>query len=114
LPSAANVNDTMLFPALLRRALVVCAAITRLYADAAYHSAENRKLCEAEGILPLIRQSGQPHGSGLGTVRCVVEHANAWLLANKRLDRRSDRSTLIIDGLLTAACIFLIANRLTD
>src|SRR3954464_6801670 len=35
--SAANVHDTMLFPALLRRALVVCAAIARLYADAAYH-----------------------------------------------------------------------------
>ena len=36
LPSAANVHDTMLFPGLLRRALVVCAAIARLYADAAY------------------------------------------------------------------------------
>src|SRR5918993_4247116 len=114
LPSAANVHDTMLFPALLRRALVVCAAIARLYADAAYHSAENRKLCAAEGILPLIRERGEPHGSGLGTVRCVVEHANAWLLANKRLDRRNDRLTSIIDALLTTACIFVIANRLTD
>jgi hypothetical protein len=114
LPSAANVNDTMLFPALLRRALVVCAAIARLYADAAYHSAENRRLCAAEGILPLIRESGAPHGSGLGRVRCVVEHANAWLLANKRLDRRNDKLTIIIDALLTTACIFIIANRLTD
>src|SRR3954452_12246568 len=114
LPSAANVNDTMLFPALLRRALVVCAAIARLYADAAYHSAENRSLCGNQGILPLIRKIGEPHGSGLGTTRCVVEHANAWLLANKRLDRRNDRSTIIIDALLTAACIFVIANRLAD
>ena len=114
LPSAANVHDTMLFPALLRRALVVCTAIARLYADAAYHSAENRKLCAAEGILPLIRESGEPHGSGLGIVRCVVEHANAWLLANKRLDCRNDRLTSIIDALLTTACIFVIANRLTD
>jgi hypothetical protein len=114
LPSAANVNDTMLFPTLLRRALVVCAAISRLYADAAYHSAENRRLCAVEGILPLIRQRGEPHGSGLGTVRCVVEHANAWLLANKRLDRRNDRLTSVIDALLTTACIFVIANRLTD
>jgi transposase len=113
LPSAANVNDTMLFPALLRRALVVCAAIARLYADAGYDSAENRRLCAAEGILPLIRERGEPHGSGLGTVRCIVEHANAWLLANKRLDRRHDRLTSIIDALLTAACIFVIANRLT-
>jgi transposase len=114
LPSAANVNDTMLFPALLRRALAVCTAIARLYADAGYDSAENRRLCAAEGILPLIRKIGEPHGSGLGTVRCVVEHANAWLLANKRLDRRQDRLTSIIDALLTAACLFLIANRLTD
>ena len=114
LPSAANVNDTMLFPALLRRALVVCAAIARLYADAGYDSAENRRLCATEGILPLIREKGEPHGSGLGTVRCIVEHANAWLLANKRLDRRHDRSTIIIDALLTAACIFVIANRIAD
>src|SRR3954463_6736297 len=114
LPSAANVNDTMLFPALLRRALVVCAAIARLYADAAHHSAENRRLCAAEGILPLIRERGEPHGSGPSTVRCVVEHANAWLLANKRLDRRHNRLTSIVDALLTAACIFVIANRLTN
>src|SRR4051794_16883293 len=114
LPSAANVNDTMLFPALLRRALVVCAAIARLYADAGYDSAENRRLCLKQGILPLIRERGEPHGSGLGTVRCVVEHANAWLLPNKRLDRRNDRLTTIIDGLLTAACIFVIANRIAD
>src|SRR5829696_7317203 len=114
LPSAANVHDTMLFPGLLRRALVVCAAIARLYADAAYHSAENRRLCAAEGILPLIRERGEPHGSGLGTVRCIVEHANAWLLANKRLDRRNDRLTNIIDALLTTACIFVFVNRLAD
>src|SRR5690349_17937322 len=41
-PSAANVHDTRLFPHLLRLALVVCAAIGRLHADAAYDSAENR------------------------------------------------------------------------
>src|SRR3954468_9500987 len=40
----------------------VCAAIARLYADAAYHSAEDRGPCRAEGILPLIRERGAPHG----------------------------------------------------
>src|SRR5689334_24746542 len=44
-PSAANVHDTRLFPHLLRLALAVCAAVGRLYADAAYHSADNRALC---------------------------------------------------------------------
>ena len=112
-PSAANVHDTRLFPHLLRLALAVCAAIGRLYADAAYDSADNRGLCAREGIQPCIREVGAPHGSGLGAVRCVVEHDCAWLLANKRLDRRQDRLGRVIPALLTAACIFVIANRLS-
>ena len=112
-PSAANVHDTRLFPHLLRLAQVACAAIGRLYADAGYHSAENRKLCLDDGIQPYIRKTGEPHGSGLGAVRCVVEHDCAWLLANKRLDRRHDRLGRVILALLSAACIFIIANRLS-
>src|SRR4029453_2838063 len=64
LPSAANVHDTRLFPHLLRLAQVVCAAIGRLYADAAYDSAGNRQLCLQDGIQPCIRGVGEPHGSG--------------------------------------------------
>jgi transposase len=112
-PSAANVHDTRLFPHLLRLAQVVCAAIGRLYADAAYHSADNRQLCLQDGIQPRIREVGAPHGSGLGSVRCIVEHGCAWLLANKRLDRRQDRLGRVILALLTAACIFIIAERIS-
>src|SRR3954469_15078745 len=112
-PSAANVHDTGLFPHLLRLALAVWAAMGRLYADAAYDSAANRGLCAREGIQPLIREVGQPHGSGLGSVRRVVDHPCAWLLANKRLDRRHDRLGRMILALLTAACIFVIASRLS-
>ena len=54
---------------------------------------------------------GASHGSGLGAVRCVVEHDCAWLLANKRLDRRQDRLGRLVLALLTAACIFIVANR---
>jgi transposase len=111
--SAANVHDTGLFPHLLRLALAVRTAIGRLYADAAYDSADSRGLCAREGVQPLIRRAGEPHGSGLGSVRCVVEHDFAWLLANKRLDRRHDRLGRTILALLTAACIFVIANRLS-
>jgi transposase len=112
-PSAANVHDTRLFPHLLRLAQVVCAAIGRLYADAGYDSADNRCLCAREGVQPSIRKLGEPHGSGLGSVRCVVEHDCAWLLANKRLDRRQDRLGRMILALLTAACIFIVANRVS-
>ncbi len=113
LPSAANIHDTQLFPHLLRLAQVVCAAIGRLYADAGYDSADNRALCLQDGIQPRIRKVGEPHGSGLGAVRCVVEHGCAWLLANKRLDRRHDRLGRMILALLTAACIFIIAKRIS-
>ena len=111
-PSAANVHGTRLFPHLLRLAQVVCATIGKLYADAAYDSAENRGLCAREGIQSRLREVGSLHGSGLGPVRCVVEHDCAWLLANKRLDRRHDRLGRVILALLTAACIFVVANRL--
>ncbi len=112
--SAANINDTTMFPELLRLALVVGAAISRLLADAGYDSADNRWLCLREGIRPLIRKIGSGHGSGLGVVRSVVESANAWLLNNKRLDRRHDRSAVVVQSLLTTACICVIANRLAD
>src|SRR3712207_4289391 len=72
IPSAANVHDTRLFPHLLRLAQVVCAAIGRLYADAGYDSADNRALCRRDGIRPHLRRVGDPHGSGLGSSRCVV------------------------------------------
>ena len=112
IPSAANVHDTRLFGHLLHLAQIVCVAIARLYADAGYDSAENRDLCRRDGIQPHIRKIGQAHGSGLGRVRSVVEHDCAWLLANKRLDRRQDRLSHIILALLTAACIFIVANRI--
>src|SRR4051812_14464148 len=112
IPSAANVHDTRLFPHLLRLAQVVCATVGRLYADAAYDSADNRGICLRDGVQPQIRKVGEPHGSGLGTVRCVVEHACAWLLANKRLDRRQDRLGRVVLALLNAACIFIVANRI--
>jgi transposase len=111
-PSAANVHDTRLFRHLLHLAQIVGAAIPKLYADAGYDSTENRDLCRRDGIQPHIRKIGEAHGSGLGRVRSVVEHDCAWLLANKRLDRRQDRRGQIILALLNAACIFIVANRI--
>src|SRR3954449_4489920 len=112
--SAANINDTTMFPELLRLALVAGVAIARLFADAGYDSADNRWLCLREGTRPVIRHKGTDHGSGLGVVRSVVENVNAWLLTNKRLDRRHDRSAGVIQSLLTTACILVVASRLAN
>jgi hypothetical protein len=112
--SAADVNDTHLLPHLLNRALVVSANIGRLIADAGYDSRDNRECCHRYGVLPLIRARGNEHGSGLGTVRRVVENAISWLLMNKRLDRRHDRSSLILQALLTTTCTFVAAKRIVE
>ena len=109
--SAANVNDTRLLRHLLNRALVVCANVGHLIADAGYDSQDHRAYCRMRGVLPLIRARGDKHGSNLGAIRHVVENAISWLLMNKRLDRRHDRSTLVLQALLTAACSFIAAKR---
>jgi hypothetical protein len=85
-----------------------------LLADAGCDSADNRWLCLRDGIRPVIRHKGVEHGSGLRAVRSIVENVNAWLLNNKPLDRRQDRSAGVIQSLLTTACIFVIANRVAD
>jgi hypothetical protein len=54
-------------------------------------------------IQPTIRKVGEARGSGLGAIRCVVEHDVAWLPANKRLDRRQDRPSRVILALMNAA-----------
>ncbi|WP_207485686.1 hypothetical protein [Arenibaculum pallidiluteum] len=94
--------------------LVVCVAIGTLYADAGYDSADNRWMRLRDGIRPQIRKTGERHGSGLEKVRSIVEYGCAWMLANRRLDRRQDRLSGIIRALLTAAAIVFIAKRRTQ
>src|SRR4051812_43141704 len=64
IPSAANVHDTRLFPHLLHLALAVCAAIAKLYADAGYDSADNRRLCLGQGISPASVKSAKRTARG--------------------------------------------------
>ncbi|CAM5260908.1 hypothetical protein SGLAM104S_08031 [Streptomyces glaucescens] len=42
-----------------------------LFADRGYD--HNSRLLRARGIRPVIAERGQPHGTGLGTFRWVVE-----------------------------------------
>ena len=53
------------------------------------------------------------HHAGQGKRRWPVERTNAWLLENKRLGLRYDRLGYIVEGQLQAACILLVAPRLT-
>jgi transposase len=110
--TAANVNDTVVFERLFLAAFAAMARIRTVFADKGYDAEPHRDLCRQFGVEPRIHKRGQPHGSGLGTRRWPVERSNAWVLENKRLALRYDRHGFIIQSLLQAACIFLVAGRL--
>lgn len=65
-----------------------------LLADRGYDHDKYRRLLWARGIPPVIAERGQPHGSGLGVFRWVVERIIAWLHGFRRLrilwERRDD------------------------
>ena len=110
--TAANVNDTLVFERLFLAAYAVMARIRTVFADKGYDAEHHRDLCRFFGARPQIYQRGQPPGSGLGQRRWPVERSNAWVLENKRLALRYDRLGFIIQSLLQAACILLVAKRL--
>ena len=109
--TAANVNDTLVFERLFLTAFAVMARIRTVFADKGYDAEQHRDLCRQFGAEPQIHKRGLPHGSGLGKRRWPVERSNAWVLENKRLALRYDRLDFIMQSLLQAACIFLVASR---
>jgi transposase len=110
--TAANVNDTVLFERLFLGAFAVMARIGTVFADRGYDAESNRTSCRAFGAEPCIHKRRQPSGSGLGQKRWPVERSNAWVLENRRLALRYDRLGFIVQSLLQAACLFLVAGRL--
>ena len=110
--TAANVNDTLVFERLFLSAFAVTARIATVFADKGYDAEGNRDLCRSFGAEPCIPKRRQPSGSGLGGRRWPVERSNAWLLENRRLALRCDRLGFIVQSLLQAACLILVANRL--
>jgi transposase len=110
--TAANVNDTVLFERLFLTAFAVLARIRTVFADKGYDAEPHRDLCRAFGAEPRLHKRGQPHGSGLGRRRWPVERSNAWVLENRRLALRYDRLGFVVQSLLQAACLFLVAGRL--
>jgi transposase len=110
--TAANVNDTVLFERLFLTAFAVLARIRTVFADKGYDAEANRAICRGFGAEPRLHQRGRPRGSGLGKRRWPVERSNAWVLENKRLALRYDRLGVIVQSLLQAACLFLVAGRL--
>jgi transposase len=82
-----------------------------LYGDRAYDHDKYRKKVRAKGIRPRIARRGQPHGSGLGMVRWVVERTVAWYHGMKRLRIRWERRDDIHEAFLgLATCIITLRH----
>ncbi|MBI0361340.1 IS5 family transposase [Burkholderia oklahomensis] len=75
-------------------------------ADRGYDHDKYRKPLHAAGIATQIARRGEPHGSGLGKTRWVVERTFAWLHNFRRLRIRFERLASIHEAFMKiAACI---------
>jgi transposase len=75
--------------------------------DRGYDHDKYRRLLRQRRVRPVIGRRGAPHGSGLGTVRWVVERTFAWLHAHKRLAIRWEYRADLHEGLVKLACCLI-------
>jgi transposase len=77
-----------------------------LFADRGYDHDKYRQLLRERGIRPVIAECGQPHGTGLGTLRWVVERTISCLHGFRRLRIRWERRDDIHEAFLgLAVCL---------
>ncbi|MCX5060202.1 IS5 family transposase [Streptomyces sp. NBC_00461] len=115
--TGGNRNDvTQLLP-LLDKIPAVAGVVGRprrrpdmLFADRGYDHDKYRRLLRERGIRPAIAERGQPHGTGLGTFRWVVERTISWLHGFRRLRIRWERRDDIHEAVLGLA-VCLITHR---
>ena len=84
----------------------------RLLGDRAYRSRRHEGILRWLGIRPRFARPGEPHGSGLGKHRWVVERTIAHLHQNRRLKVRSERRADLHQAFLALACVKLCWYRL--
>jgi transposase len=75
-------------------------------ADRGYDHDKYRRPLHAAGIATQIARRGEPHGSGLGKTRWVVERTFAWLHNFRRLRVRFERLALMHEAFMkVASCV---------
>lgn len=87
---------------------------TEVYADRGYDSESTRQLLRWLGIEPKIAKRKTPHGSGLGTVRWVVERTISWVKGLRRMRVRYDRLGVVRDAFTTLAASVVCFRILND
>ena len=89
-PTAANVNDTLVFERLFLAAFAVMARIRTVFADKGYDAEHHRDSAARSAPSP-TSTNVVSRAVGLGKRRWPVERSNAWVLENRRLALRYDR-----------------------
>jgi transposase len=117
--SAANVNDTITLPALVRGIPAIRSRRgprrqrpVKLHADKGYESAANRLFLSGRGIIPRIARRGVESTERLGRHRYKIERTFAWLGNYRRLAQRWERNTLNFKAFLALACAMVCYRRL--
>lgn len=80
--------------------------------DRGYHDEKRRMTLSGRGIPTAIARRGDPHGSGFGILRYVVEQTIALLHQFRRLRTRFDKRADIHETFLTIGCAVICWRRL--
>lgn len=79
----------------------------RVLADRAYDSQPHRQALAERGIQSGLAWRRLPHGTGLGTLRWVVERTIAWLHQFRRLRVRYEKRADIHEAFLSMGCCLI-------
>jgi Transposase DDE domain len=117
--TAANINDTTLFEAVVDDVPAVRTPSGRrrtrpvkLHADKGYDSHANRAYLRRRGIRPRIARRGVESSTRLGRHRWRVERSLSWLSCFRRLQVRWDRDSGRWFAFVLVACAVVCFNRL--
>jgi transposase len=117
--TAANVNDITEFVPLLDAVPPVRGRRGRprrrpkhVYGDRAYHSRKSRRELRRRKVKVSVAKPEDPHGSGLGRRRWVVERTISWLHQHRRLRVRYERRADIHDALVSIGCCLICFKQL--
>jgi transposase len=117
--TAGNVHDITRFVALVDAIPPVRGRRGRprrrpksVYGDRAYYSRKSRHELSDRGVKVMVAKPGDPHGSGLGRKRWVVERTLSWLHQYRRLRVRYERRADIHEAFLTIGCCLICFRQL--
>jgi transposase len=82
--------------------------------DRGYDHDKYRRPLHAAGIATEIARRGEPHGSGLGKTRWVVERTISWLHNFRRLRIRFERLAFIHEAFMKIACCIICWRKLKN